>query len=121
MSFVLRNDYICGVMYRIRLSRNEKQVLRLVAGGQGICPAEYPEHIFNAAVRSLHNAGLLQGAFSEGGGVVDSHLTQYGRQYIAENPRLSNPTDWTMWTAVAAAASILISVIALLVACNKLC
>ncbi len=81
---------------------------------------EYPEHIFNAAVRSLHNSGLVQGAFSEGGGVVDSKLTQRGRQYLAENPRLSNPTDWTKWAAVAAAASVLISIIALLVACGKL-
>ncbi len=107
-------------MEHIRLSRNEKQVLRLVAGGQGICPAEYPEHIFNASVRSLHNAGLVQGAFSEGGGVEDSRLTQYGRQYLAENPSLSNPTDWTKWAAVAAAASVLISIIALLVACGRL-
>ncbi len=44
-------------------------------------------------------------------------LTQYGRQYLAENPRLCNPTDWAKWAAVAAAASVLISIIALLVAC----
>lgn len=82
--------------------------------------AEYPEHIFNAAVRSLHNSGLVQRTFSEGGGVVDSRMTQYGRQDLAENPRLSNPTDWTKWAAVAAAASVLISIIALLVACGRI-
>lgn len=107
-------------MERIRLSRNEEQVLRLVAGGQGVCPAEYPEHIFNASVRSLHNAGLVQGAFSEGGSVEDPWLTQYGRQYLAENPRLANPTDWTKLAAVAAVASVLMSVIALFIACGRL-
>lgn len=107
-------------MERMKLNNNEKQVLRMVANGQGVCPAEYPLHLFNASVRSLHNAGLVQGAFEEGGGVADSRLTQYGRQYLAENPRLANPVDWSKWAAIIAAVGVVVSIIALFVACNKL-
>lgn len=107
-------------MEHIRLSKSEKKVLRMVANEQGVCPAEYPSHIFNAAVRSLHNAGLVQGSFEEGGGVADSRLTQYGRQYLAENPRLTNPIDWGKAAAIIAAVGVIVSIIALCVACNKL-
>lgn len=102
------------------LSRNEKEVLRLVAGGQGVCPAEYPSHTFNAAVRSLAGKGLVRGSYEEGGNVADTVMTQVGRQYLAENPNLRNPINWGMLATLIAAVSAIVSIVALLVACNKI-
>lgn len=105
-------------MERIRLSRNEKAVLRMVASGQGVCPAEYPSYIFNASVRALKHLGLVQGAFEEGGGVVDSRMTERGRQYLAENPRLTNPIEWGKVAAIIGAVGIVVSIVALFMACG---
>lgn len=91
----------------------------MVASGQGVCPAEYPLHIFNASVRSLHNIGLVQGAFEEGGAVVDTRLTQYGRQYLAKNPRLANPIEWGKVSAIVATIGAIVSILALFVACGN--
>ena len=54
-------------MERIRLGKDEKKVLRMVAVGRGVCPSEYPSHAFNASVRSLEQKGLVKGAYEEGG------------------------------------------------------
>lgn len=56
-------------MKRIGLTKAEKQVLRMVLAWQEVCPAEYPAHLFNAAVRTLEGYGLVRGAYTEGGGV----------------------------------------------------
>lgn len=100
------------------LSKSEKTVLRMVANGQGVCPAEYPLHAFNAAVGSLHKKYLVEGSFDEKGGVIVSRLTQQGRQYIAENPRLRNPVDWGVIATLIATVSAIASIVALLVACS---
>ena len=105
-------------MERIKLSKSEKKVLRMVAGGQCVCPVEYPSHTFNAAVRSLDGKGLVRGAYEEGGNVADVMMTQNGRQYMAENPNLRNPVNWGMIATLIAAVSAIVSVIALMVACN---
>ncbi len=106
-------------MERIKLSKNEKKVLRMVAGGQGTCPSEYQSHTFNAAVRSLDKMGFVRGAYEEGGNVTDAMMTQNGRLYMAENPNLLNPVDWKWVIATTIAAiGLIVSVIALLVACN---
>lgn len=106
-------------MDRIRLTKAEKRVLRMIASGQGSCPAEYPLHEFNTAVRSLHRHELVQGSFAEGGNVVDSRLTTIGRQYLAENPRLANPADWGKIGTIVGIIGTLFGIIALFVACNK--
>lgn len=106
-------------MERIRLTKAEKCVFRMIASGQCVCPAEYPSHTFSAAVRSLQRYELVQGSFAEGGNVVDSRLTSLGRQYLAENPRLANPIDWGKVGAVVGIIGTLFGVIALFVACNK--
>lgn len=107
-------------MERIRLNKSEKQVLLMVAEGQGTCPAEFPQHIFNACARSLQNKGLVQGAYQAGGGVEDTRMTQYGRQYLAENPRLINPVEWSKWATLIAAISAVVSIVALFVACSRI-
>lgn len=107
-------------MERIKLSRSEKSVLRMVSVGQGVCPAEFPLHTFNSAVRSLDRKGLVRSAYEEGGNVVDTSITQQGRQYIAENPSLRNPINWGMLATLIAAVSAIASIVTLLVACVKI-
>ena len=106
-------------MERIKLTKAQKCVYRMIASGQGACPAEYPSHTFNAAVRTLHKYELVQGSFAEGGNVVDSRLTPLGRQYLADNPRLTNPIDWGKVGAIVDIIGTLFGIIALFVACNK--
>lgn len=106
-------------MERIILTKNEKRVFRMITSGQGVCPAEYPAHKFNSAVRSLQKHKLVQGSFAEGGGVIDSRLTSLGRQYLAENPLLANPIDWGKVGAIVGIIGTLFGIIALFVACNK--
>lgn len=108
-------------MKRIALTKAEKQVLRMVLAGQEVCPAEYPAHQFNTAVRALEGYGLVRGAYTEGGGVEAVEATQYARQYIAENPRLRAPLDlkWVISTAIAV-ISAAAAIVALFVACTMI-
>lgn len=104
----------------IALSKNEKQVLRMISVGQGACPASYPLHSFNACVRSLENKGLVRGAYHEGGIVADSKLTDIGVIYLAENPRLTNPVDWGKVGVLVGAVSAIVAVVALFIACSRI-
>ena len=102
-------------MERIKLTKREKRVLRTISQ-QGFDALSGFDAI---AIRSLEDNGLVKGAYLEGGGVDDAKLTNYGKEYIADNPRLRNPVDWkwiipTVLAAVAATAGIL----ALIIACS---
>lgn len=105
-------------MERIKLSKSEKQVLRMIASGLHQCPDEYPAHTFNAAVRSLKGKEFVTAHFREGGTVIDARITDYGRQYMAEYPRLFNPLDWSMVAAISSLVATIISTLALFVACS---
>lgn len=76
--------YFC-VVKRIYLHRAEKVVLRWVALGGKRCPAEFPLHAYNAAVRMLSAKGMVEGDASA------LRLTDFGRLYLAENWLLRNP------------------------------
>lgn len=108
-------------MERIRLSRNEKKVLRLIADSHTCCPAYIPVDKYATAVWTLENFGLVRAAHEEGGGIVDVRLTERGRSRIAADSSLCTPTDWK-WivsTAIALIAAI-IAVAALFVSCRIL-
>lgn len=90
---------------RIRLSRKEKQVLRIIAS-VGYCPGIYPLHTFNACVVSLERNGLVQSAKEEGGGLADVRLTTFGKEYMTVNPRLRNPFRWDIVGVVSLAAAL---------------
>lgn len=44
---------------------------------------------------SLVSKGLAKGAFIEGGELEGVTLTNAGKSYIRNNPKLKNPTDWS--------------------------
>lgn len=93
------------MMERVRLNKAEKTVLRMVANGIDHALAYYPEHKYNTAAHTLSCKGLVNAAFVEGGGVEAIRLTDYGRQYLSENPMLRNPIGWrwVISTAIAIA------------------
>lgn len=106
-------------MERIKLTRNEKKVLRLIADGQTACPAYIPTNEYSAAVWGLEQQGLVHAAREEGGGIIDVRLTEKGRSRIAADPRLCTPTDWK-WviTTVIAATGAIAAIVALFVSCG---
>lgn len=106
-------------MERIRLNKQEKQVLRLLAIS-GRRPDTFPAACYNAAVRSLHRKGLVFGVWSEEKGLVSAILTGEGEEYLAVNPRLTNPIRWNIVAVVISGVSVLVAICALLVACSNI-
>lgn len=106
-------------MKRLRLSKAERQVLRMVAEGHGVCPDAFPRWSFDAAVWSLECAGLVRAAREEGGGVADAVLTLYGRVYIEKNPTLRNAVNWRLVVVVIAGIAIVAAWV--LFAVSRLC
>lgn len=106
-------------MERIRLTRNEKVVLRLTAMGKGK-PADYPTTRYNAAVRSLEGRALVKAVWAE---ETESpllvHITDNGTAYLTENPALRNPINWVAVGAIAGLLGFGMAIVALFVACNK--
>lgn len=80
-------------MERIKLSKEEKVVLRLLQNTD-VCLEAYPVHTFCAAVRSLQRKRLARGFWSEEAGLVAAILTEEGVIYLSVNPSLRNPVDW---------------------------
>lgn len=107
-------------MEKIRLSKSEKEVFRLVANFRGKRPATYPAHTFNQAAHSLYQKGLIVAKFYTNGEVCTIYLTDMGKQYLSENPNLRNPVDWTKVSAITAIVSLLVSLIIALVGCSLL-
>lgn len=106
-------------MKRVKLSKAEKTVFRMIASGQDFCPATFPADVFNYCVRSLESLGFVKGYYIEGGSVEAAKLTPLGRQYLAEYPRLNNPIDWK-WvvTTLIAVGMLLVGIASLLTACK---
>lgn len=103
-------------MERIKLSKTEKQVLRLAATNAGR-PSTYPEHEYNAAARSLSRKGLVKTKFYTNGSVCTIRLTDEGRQYLCENPSLDNPIPWKEIGVITGILALIVSIIALFVSC----
>ena len=106
-------------MERIRLSRNEKQVLRELKRGNDNVPAGMDNFTFADAVLSLTEKKLVQSIvnYEE---VIDLRLTIKGYAYLSGNPRLLNPADWTLVAAIAACVAAVSATLALFIACGRL-
>lgn len=105
-------------MERIKLSRTEKQVLRLLQMHEGR-PVYFPEHLYVAAIDSLERLGLVNAGWAEGHELVDAWLSAYGAMYMAQNPKLSNPINWQVLTFAVTAGMLLASIFMLFVACGR--
>lgn len=100
-------------MDRIKLTKREKRVLRTLSRQGFDALSEFDA----AAIRSLDHQGLVQGAYIEGGGVEGARLTNYGKEYIADNPRLRNPVDWGKVAAIATIVGIIVTIVLFIIGC----
>lgn len=106
-------------MERIKLTRNEKAVLRLTAMGKGK-PTDYPTTRYNAAVRARESQALVKAVWAEETeSPIFVRITENGTAYLTENPSLRNPVNWVAVTAVCTFLALVIAIVALFVACNK--
>ncbi len=107
-------------MERIKLTKTEKTVFRLIMDGNGSRPDEYPADKFSGAVKSLDRKGLVKAMYEEGGGVVDSMPTSEGRLYLSENPSLRNPVNWAVVSAIIGGIGAAAGILALFISCSGL-
>lgn len=103
-------------MERIRLTKREKAVMRILSEQGYEALSEFDA----SAVRSLSELGFVMAAFTDGGGVEDAKLTTMGKEYLREFPRLYNPIRWDIISSVASIIAAIASTIALFIACTLL-
>lgn len=101
-------------MERIKLSKREKQVLRILSKQGFNALSEFDA----TAVRSLDAQGLVKGAYLEGGGVEDARLTTMGKEYLRSNPHLYNPVNWAMVSAIVAVVGSIGTIITIIITCS---
>lgn len=107
-------------MQRVKLTRNERMVLRLLNAGLD-CPPSFPQHKYIAGCIGLEKIGFAQCMWATGHELVAADITTEGETYLALNPQLRNPINWKWLIGTAlAAASLAISIIAFLIACKAL-
>ena len=102
-------------MDKKQLSKKQKRVLRLLRDNRFdlLTEMDYP------ALNELRESGLARVAYIEDGIPEAAQLTTYGKNYLAENPKLRNPVDWKwVGTTFIAAIAALAAVAALFLACS---
>lgn len=104
-------------MERIRLTKSEKEAMRIVEKFGGRRPATYPAHVFNSAIMSLIRKGLVHAKFLTTGDACKARLSEEGKAYLSVNPDMKNPIDWKMIGAITGILSLIVSIIALFVSC----
>lgn len=95
-------------MERIKLTKQERHVLKALERYGDECKVDYPEYEFSRTIRSLQRKRLVKGAYIEGGGVEAVRITNEGKSYLRNNPQLKNPIDWKwiITTSVALASAV---------------
>ena len=104
-------------MERVQLSKRAKAVLKSLRGGASSCSGDIPQNDFNMGAIELQIYGFAKCFREEGGNVEVARLTDKGKLYIMQNPRLRNPINWTRVAAIAACIAALAAVAALFVSC----
>lgn len=106
------------MIYRQRLSANEKAVLKAASEAKNHfiqdTDTDLPLELFAAAFLALQNKGMAYGHVSNQKGQCAMYLSDYGIQYLSKYPRLRNPVQWkeVVWWAgsVLAIASTILSI-----------
>lgn len=93
------------VMERIKLSKNEKRILRELNRGASIKDIREIMHrdIVSGNCYLLETKGLVRCGYIEGGDVEAVALTRFGKDYATLNPTLRNPIkiDWLYVATIA--------------------
>ena len=103
-------------MERIALNDNQKRLLRAIQKGES--NLEIAERDIEDA-NVLIQENLIQVASDKAGGLSAPRLTDNGRAYIHQNPKLKNPSIWEdkkYWiTTSISFVALLMSIIALII------
>lgn len=106
-------------MDRIRLSRQEKKILRELKRGRSSVPDGMDNYTFFDAVVSLRDKRLVKGVTEYETDVHQLSLTAKGYAYLRDNPRLFNPINWTM-IAIGAVVAAIAGIAGLFISCSLL-
>ena len=107
-----------NAMQRIKLTRNEKRLLRNIAANVDYFPDGMSDEAISCAAAALERCGLILVSWSSGHIVASTELTEFGVSYIIDNPHLHNPIPWRWIVGTAITiATLIVSIIALLTAC----
>lgn len=83
-------------MEKIRLSKDERQILRMLAKGIRAVPSDMPYEKYIMALISLRGKGMVQYTPLTTGRPWNIAITEKGRAYLYEKPSLRNYVDWGM-------------------------
>lgn len=107
-------------MERIRLSREEKKVLRHIVGNGEKQPRDTTPIMFHYCLSTLQEKGLVKfrSNYDE---ILSAKITVKGAAYLEQNPELKNPIDWK-WIiqTVLIAATAVATMLALFIACGRM-
>lgn len=103
-------------MEKIRLTREEKRVFMLVYNKQDR-PNELSEHDYSSCIRSLERKGLVHGRYDIKGIVVDTQMSDFGKDYMFFYPKLTNPISWTKIAAIGSIVSAIGIILGLFLGC----
>lgn len=108
-------------MERLKLSRNEKRLLRHIALDCGYLPDGMGDAEASACADVLESLGLVRCVWASGHRLHDAVLTRRGAHYLQANPHLRGPVDWKgIITMVGALVGAVAAVLALFLACSRL-
>ena len=71
--------------------------------------------MFQACIYTFEGKGLVRGCWSSGGEIVGAQLTNFGKLYMAVNPRLRNPINLERITLAIASVSFALAIVAILI------
>ena len=119
-----RKQYICTQQFtesmeRIHLTKKEKAVLRHVKEHGEKQPRNITPTIYSYCLSTLQEKGMVvfRANYEE---VIYAGLTVKGKAYLEQNPKLKNPINWNIVTAIATVATATATILALFVCCSIL-
>ncbi len=95
-------------------------MLRHIALGKKGIPPKLDAYTYASACVELKELHFAKVAFVEGGDVEATTITNEGIAYLAVNPHLHNPVDWSKVNTIVMAILTLLGLLLGLIACTKL-
>lgn len=105
-------------MERIKLTKEEKKILRELNRGSTSVPDRMNNYAFFDAVVSLKDKRLVMAITEYETNVHGLKLTARGYAYLRDNQLLLNPVNWAMIAAIGAIVAAIAAVLCLFISCT---